>query len=296
MGKTGGAFGWPIGIGGVGGSGTRVIAAILREVGYRLGVDLNQPLDNLWFTLLFKRTGMLNGSVSQEEFSKCWRLFSDTMSGSVSSDLVDWARDYVPGLHESPRMHHPASWLAERATSLLDFINSVDPNGVAWAWKEPNTHIVLDRLLQECSELRYIHVIRHGLDMAFSKNQNQLEFWGDRFLSQAERALPVPIASLKYWCRTNKRVFEIAKHYPESFYVVDFDAVCTNSMLEVEKLLAFLGYDFSRGEIQFLSKLIRVPGSVGRYRSRPLDLFDAEDLEYVRSLGYVIENRSNVRN
>ena len=52
----------PIVIGGVGGSGTRLIAQILKELGYHLGNYLNLSEDNLWFTLLFKRLDILNVS------------------------------------------------------------------------------------------------------------------------------------------------------------------------------------------------------------------------------------------
>jgi len=48
-----------------------------------------------------------------------------------------------------------------------------------WGWKEPNTHIYLEFLSKYFSDLKYIFVIRHGLDMAFSKNQAQLYNWGN---------------------------------------------------------------------------------------------------------------------
>ena len=41
-------------VGGVGGSGTRVIAMILASLGLNIGNNLNEALDNLTFTLLFK--------------------------------------------------------------------------------------------------------------------------------------------------------------------------------------------------------------------------------------------------
>ena len=50
----------PVAVGGVGGSGTRLIAQVLLELGYYLGGDLNESLDNLWFTLLFKRREVLD--------------------------------------------------------------------------------------------------------------------------------------------------------------------------------------------------------------------------------------------
>ena len=42
----------PVVIGGVGGSGTRLPARILIELGYHLGFDLNPACDNLWVSLL----------------------------------------------------------------------------------------------------------------------------------------------------------------------------------------------------------------------------------------------------
>src|ERR1700675_795212 len=45
----------PLVIGGIGGSGTRVAAQLLIELGFYLGDDLNPALDNLTSTFLFKR-------------------------------------------------------------------------------------------------------------------------------------------------------------------------------------------------------------------------------------------------
>ncbi len=45
----------PVIIGGVGGSGTRVIAELLSKIGYYIGNDLNNASDNLLYTLIFKR-------------------------------------------------------------------------------------------------------------------------------------------------------------------------------------------------------------------------------------------------
>ncbi len=56
----------PVVIGGVGGSGTRLIAQILKDLGYFMGNDLNEANDNLLFPLLFKRIEIL--SSSEEEF------------------------------------------------------------------------------------------------------------------------------------------------------------------------------------------------------------------------------------
>ena len=45
-------------IGGIGGSGTRVVAQVVRDAGIAIGADLNASLDNLVFSFLFKRTDL----------------------------------------------------------------------------------------------------------------------------------------------------------------------------------------------------------------------------------------------
>ena len=45
----------PVVVGGIGGSGTRVITQILSGLGYYMGGDLNESEDFLGYTLLFKR-------------------------------------------------------------------------------------------------------------------------------------------------------------------------------------------------------------------------------------------------
>ena len=44
----------PVVVGGVGGSGTRVVEQMLRQLGVYTGADLNSAGDNRWFTLLCK--------------------------------------------------------------------------------------------------------------------------------------------------------------------------------------------------------------------------------------------------
>src|SRR3990167_6840991 len=62
----------PLAIGGVGGSGTRVVAAAAIALGFDLGSDLNPPLDNLAFTLLFKDPGI--ASLDEEALDQRVRL------------------------------------------------------------------------------------------------------------------------------------------------------------------------------------------------------------------------------
>jgi hypothetical protein len=281
---------YPIGVGGVGGSGTRVIASLLLKLGYQLGGDLNIMLDNLWFTLLFKRPVIYNNNIPEDEFENCWNLFRTAMEGGDNAkraELETWASSYLNTLVVDGRPQHSSEWLAERAHSLRSVLQTSSPLEVRpWAWKEPNTHIVLPNLMCIARDLKYIHVMRNGLDMAWSTNQNQLMFWGNRFLSEEELAASRPRALLKYWCRTHQRIFEIARLLPGRFFILNFDALCLSPVVELGKLLDFLQINYSISLVSALSELIQSPNSLGRYQFQPLDVFDPEDVIYVRSLGY----------
>jgi len=75
-----------IAIGGVGGSGTRLVAGALAAAGYFIGYDLNEASDNLTFSLLFVRREILDAS--DDEFagsSRSSRRRRTRASGSPST-------------------------------------------------------------------------------------------------------------------------------------------------------------------------------------------------------------------
>ena len=283
------ALTYPVGVGGVGGSGTRVVAMVLRDLGYHLGDDLNDPLDNLWFTLLFKRRGMLTGEVTDAEFGRCWELFEAAMSGAAAPRGSErgQASDFLASLARDGRMQHTREWLSQRAASLLDALGRSRALGRVWAWKEPNSHLVLDRLDRLVPGLRFVLVMRNGLDMAWSANQNQPAFWEGLVLPRkAAAAGPPQRAALAYWCAAHRRVFALGRAMGERFHTVNFDRLCAAPEGEISRLFDFLGAEVEAGALARLSRLVKAPPSIGRYRSLPLDGFDPADVEYVRSLGF----------
>jgi hypothetical protein len=280
---------YPVGVGGVGGSGTRVVAAVLRELGYHLGEDLNDPLDNLWFTLLFKRRGMLTGEVTDTEFDRCWDVFEAAMTGRDDARGSGWGDvpAYLETLVRDGRSQLAPAWLAERADTLLAALRSRRAPGGPWAWKEPNSHLVLDRLARRVPGLRFVLVMRNGLDMAWSANQNQPAFWEGLILPRdAVAPGPPQRAALAYWCAAHRRVLALGRAMGERFHTMNFDRLCAAPAGEIAALFDFLGADADAGALARLSGIVQSPPSIGRYRSRPLEDFDPADVEYVRSLGF----------
>lgn len=265
-------------IGGVGGSGTRVVAAALARLGHFIGHDLNEANDNLHFTLLFKRPEIL--TIPQPEFSRTTDIFIRLISGNALSK-EDFHYADLQAL--TPRWDmHSVEWLQARAATMK---KGPPSQPLSFGWKEPNTHIVLDRLWRELPDLKYIHVRRHGLDMAFSKNQNQSKFWGEWILG--EKGIPGdPIYSARYWCAAEERVLKIAERMEKTaqLHVVNFDRLCAAPEQEFSELAAFLEHDVDRALLSDLSALVVTPPSIGRFRNRDCSHFPVDLLERVQRL------------
>ncbi|HWK73037.1 MAG TPA: sulfotransferase [Povalibacter sp.] len=266
----------PVAIGGVGGSGTRLVAQLLREAGVHIGGDLNQANDLLWFTLLFKREEILD--CDDAEFDLLTQALVSGLRGGQPLDRATCA--LLQDLSARGRAQHPASWLRSRAVSLRDAARQPRFHG-NWGWKEPNTHVVIERLWQRLPTLRYIHVVRHGLDMAYSSNQNQLHLWGPSVLGTGGEATPA--RSLAYWCKVHKRMQGLLAKNPDRMYWLDYDALCRDPEAELSALYRFL--DYSSRPTGAQCDMIQPP------RSRWVELdgtdaFDPADIAFVHSLGY----------
>jgi hypothetical protein len=274
----------PVAIGGIGGSGTRVVAELLARCGLHIGEDLNDPNDNLWFTLLFKRVETLD--LTDDQFERVMRLFFARMRGEdVADRLVDLP--FLNGLTAS-RPDHDQPWLEAR---LARFLASPAPGSSPrrWGWKEPNTQIVCDRLLRAEPHLRYIHVVRNGFDMAFSTNQNQLRLWG-RWIMGRDIAV-TPRNSLAFWCAAHRRLETIAERFPERFLFVRFEALLDDPATFGGEIARFAGLPPSHElERELAQGLVRRDAVSARPTYTEAD-FNEDDIRYAATWGYSIANR-----
>ena len=265
-------------IGGVGGSGTRLIARLLMELGFFMGGDLNEVHDNLWFTLLFKRPEIL--SLPDDEFRELAAIFVARMTGA--RDLSAGEAERVRRLAESDMPQYPPVGLKLRAESLLNG-PPAPPDG-PWGWKEPNTHIVMDRLPALLPGMKYIHVMRNGLDMAHSANQNQLQLWGPHFVGPEVEVSPY--FSLKYWHVVHRRIRDVGARLGERFLLLNYDRFCAQPAEGVRGLLGFLETSRSPAEVDELAGLVKHPASIGRFKEHGIDVFDPADVAFVATLGF----------
>jgi len=282
----------PVVIGGLGGSGTRVVAEIAGGLGVYLGASLNAARDNLWFTLLLNRPRWFGRQPDPEAVEAALRLFERATLGGLAGGPSPRESVLLREVEEGVREHRQQGGrIGVRETAVDELMSARPPDlrGVpAWGWKEPNAHVFLPDLLRCYPRMKYIHVVRHGLDMAYSSNRNQLRHWGALF------GVPMPRlrtraarSQLEYWSRTNRRVSELARDHA-GIMLSSFDALCADPVAGVRELAAFIGLPCSHERAEVLARGVRTPASAGRYRQRRTHRFPSEELREVRAMGFDI--------
>jgi hypothetical protein len=287
----------PVVVGGVGGSGTRVVAEMLMIFGFYLGNDLNRAHDNLLYTLLFKRPRWFyKNHENRQEIATGIRLFRKLMLGKGGLSFAEWGF-LLEALYSMARFGHNArgagkgAWPLERVQRVLFARERFSAAHAGWGWKEPNAYLLVENLAEQLDGFRYIHTMRHGLDMAFSDNQQQLYNWGHYFgVPRPASPADEPRSSLQYWVKANEYALKAGEQLgSERFLLVDFDQLCLAPEAELKKLLAFLAIDVDDRAYRAALALPKKPGSMGRYRQYDLDQFDASDLAALARLGFSLD-------
>jgi len=275
-------------IGALGGSGTRAVARICEELGIFLGRDLNEAHDNLGFTLLFKRPKWL-AHATAEDVGRALALFEKTQTGTgeitaAETRFVWRAAIRMAFTGHDHEMRGSGLWPLVRARRLLRADSKL--RETSWGWKEPNSHVYLEHLARCFPDLRFIYVLRHGLDMAYSRNRAQLYNWGPRF-GVFTKGRAHSCANLEYWCAATRHALEEGpRRLGTRFLRLDFDRLCTEPMAVLPGLMQFLGDTQSDDAAARLARHLSPPASIGRYRLHEWGSLDAAHIDYVRSLGF----------
>ena len=275
----------PVIIGGVGGSGTRLFAECFMAAGLRTLRDLNKPQDAMACALLFKRPSVLADIEAVEPFRRLWRILEAGIDGGSPLSRED--KDLLRTLALETRHKHPRHWLLRRARRLAR-----EARGRAWTgrWflKEPNLHWVAPAALEHHPELLFVMAVRHGTDMAFSRNRQQVGVWGPTVLGEPGLEI-TPVASLRYWCHVHRRIDEIRSRYPDRVLVVSYDQLCRRPELVLPRLFGFAGIEPTSALLARATEGVKAPSSIGRHLDEDLSVFDPEDLAFVESFMTTIE-------
>ena len=196
----------PVVVGGTGGSGTRLAARLLRELGVDLGARVNGAEDALAFV----------------------GLYDTYVNDYLESGAVDMVR-FEPDLARAIGEHRGAAAAG------------------AWGWKNPRSIFLLPLLDRLIPGLRFVHMVRHGLDMATSANRNQLLAHGRTVLGAECDTLPEEARAALLWKRVNERAADYGARMPGRYFLVRYEDLCTDASAALAPLAAALGLARPRG-------------------------------------------------
>lgn len=286
----------PVVIGGIGGSGTRVIAEILTSFGLYFGPDLNSSRDNLTYTLLFKRPAWyFRNKDNVRHLGTGLRIMEKSMITGKPLSLKEKfylkraVRDMAKHGHNREGQGR-GEWAYQRLTFIRNRQVPDMEKYNGWGWKEPNSHLIIPVMHDFFPGCKYIHTVRHGLDMAYSSNQQQLFNWGPLFgITLPESENETPSASFRYWTEANKRVLALQEKIgQDKILIVNFDRLCEEPEEGVREITEFLQIAPTDELMQAAARLPDTPTTAGRWKQHRGDVFDAADLEFLNDMGFEI--------
>jgi len=218
----------PLIIGGSGGSGTRAVTKVFMEAGYYMGSELQV---NSFDDLPIARF-----------FNKWTRIY-----------LIDNC------IHEIMRKGFEKF--------LDDHTKELDKNK-KWGWKEPRTVFFIPLIYSYFPDMKFIHVIRDGRDMAYSKNYRQQKELFDVFFDVKWFPQFCFEAAVMFWAKTNIRTKKMGlKILKDSYLCIKLEDLCFNTNKTIQKMVDFMG--LSGINMEDLVDCIEIPKSIGRWKSDP---------------------------
>lgn len=249
----------PIVIGGTGGSGTRTVAKILLKSGIYLGAQLNESHDTLMFARFYRTRHI--------------ELFRQLASARVNAG-------------------------SDSCLELRHIINrlrlEVPENARGWGFKNPRSVYFLEILDRLVPDMKFIHVVRDGRDMAFSANQSSVEDYGP-IIFKDEMFESIRHMSIALWSKINLQAALYSdQNLPARYLRVRFEDLCRRPGIEIRKILGFC--DIECGNVMELVSGIHNPGSIERWKSKDATLVGEITRLGDRGLkyfGYVTGNNNN---
>ena len=284
--------GGPVAVGGVGGSGTRVIASMVQSLGYRVGTNLNREQDDLSLTVLLKRPDFyrdVRGLIPADNplARASVHAFVGVRTGhrGLRSEVFPMIRASLSlpvndGQHGIKRVGIRTLRRVERLRRLRKvFAATGDASSDPWTWKEPNTLLYLPTVYDVIPGLSYIHVVRNGLAMAMSGNDMQLNNWGPLFGVDADGRDP-RLRQLVYWARVNLAVADFLAGQPRSL-IVSHERTVLEPEAVAKEIAAFVGRPLTDATSDVIAG-VRRPTDFDRVYQPPRDDMTEAEGEDIR--------------
>lgn len=217
-------------IGATGGSGTRVLARIVRAGGMFIGTDLNPYED----------------AVAMGAFSDRW---------------IDRVYPIDTRLDEATRGE-----MGSELSAVLDRHLSDMPGATRlWGWKEPRSIYLLPFFESYFDDFRYVHFVRDGRDMAYSDNQTAFIKHGATVLGEPRKRGQTPFQTIAVWNLVNERAADFGEQVLGDRYLrIRFEDLCADPASTARAVYEFFGLE---GDAEGVATSeVRPPSTLGRWR------------------------------
>lgn len=239
----------PIVTGAVGGSGTRLISNLLTECGVNLGPWVKpDSKDSRAFQYFFS-------NYFQEMYMTIER--GDTFSEPLMQSFFEAIQVHRNGMSDD----------------------------AIWGWKQPRNIWSLPLFLTTFPDLKFIHLVRDGRDMAFSSNKSLLRDYGHMLL-KTHYIESVVDARLELWEKTQRHIHEFSqKHLKPSHYLaIKYEDLCLNPKATLPALLDFIDYPYQEQTVDQLSAVIKPSSGIGRWQTADESLNLTDEVKEMLSL------------
>jgi len=281
-------------IGGTPGSGTKLVAEILKQCGVFIGGNLNKDNDNMDFVFcLSGRTTWINrhfpfkNNYNDVEavlalFEKIY--FNKRLSIKDYGRIIKIGTEYFKKNDAKLLTTRPLPERIIHALRVFRFSlkSEIQEKHTGFAVKCPNTLFFVEPLLKCYPEMKFVHVVRDGRDMALSQKQKMLFYLAPVFELDPEYD---PANSLLFWSRINRYAYDTCGQTmpPENYMLLRYEDLCMNASDEIARLFDFLGI-----QSPFIEKVCSLPRenpSIGRWEKEK-DVFAKMPAEDLNLFGY----------
>lgn len=194
----------PVVIGGMGDSGTRDIARILKQAGFWMGSRVNAQTEDAMAPRLLLEKAFIHLVREGDEADAKWV--------GLFSKLIQAHRQGMP-----------------------------DEDGL-WGWKNPRAMWIIPFLSRVYPELKFIHVVKDGRDIAISEDRRLLKRYGYSLLDDREERQQEMARQFRLWAVGNMRAWEDGKKYlGDNYMVVNYETLCSNPCEQLPRIFRHCG-------------------------------------------------------
>lgn len=236
------------------------------------------------FARLAERGGLYIGSDRDQ--------FEDALP--IERCFDGWLVPFWKGGGNEPPHLSPPGMDDEFFAALQEHLVAYDARaGGPSGWKSPRSLYLLPFLLQRFPDLRFLHVVRDGRDIALSCNDREIAPYETMLLPPSEDWLEAE-HSIALWSRVNTLAADLGERLSGVYLRVRLEDLCEKPVKVTRRVFRFFGLP---GDPRAAAPLIEAPASLGRWqRADPAVVARLERIggTALRRFGYAAADRQAV--